>query len=373
MRQHNASVIFLSALCLICSIAIVPSTLGQEVDTNRLKAIVNRAVEYMDRNLADEAIKRWDSALAMRPGYVLYRYERAICTMMAKRYSDAIDSLRPIYDDSALYDRGYQLIGNGYDYLGDSAASMSYYQAGLKRYPTSGRLHYEMGGAAFIGGRLDSAIKWWVKGTRVEPSFATNYYWIAKTSANSRNKIWAVFYGEAFMNIEAGSPRTKEVGEIVYDAWNSSMRLGDSDDPINFCSDALLDEPSPFGPSVMNFPTAFEFTVAQSSQQYIPKVGVRTKLTVEELVDVRMRFIEGWIGAGYDKKYPNDVIAWHAKLRDQGWLREYLWWLHGFGDMKEMQKYFASNEARYDTFFGWLMKNPFPFSRPLCLGLQCAN
>jgi tetratricopeptide (TPR) repeat protein len=372
MRQHNARILntLLSIIFFIVSTA--SQGLGQELDTVALKAVVNRAVELMDRNLADEAIKRWDSALAMRPDYVLYKYERAICMVMGKRYSQAVEALKPMYRDSMLYDRAYQLLGNSYDYLDDSTASLKIYSEGLSRYPMSGRLHYEMGAAAFIRGQLDTALRWWVKGTRVEPSFATNYYWIAKTSAKTRNRIWTVFFGEAFINIETNSQRTKEIGEMLFDAWNASMSLG-SDDPINFCSDQLLEEPSPFGPDVLNFPTAFEFTIAQSSQHYFPDSGVRKQLTVEQLVDVRMRFIKGWIGAGYNKKYPNDLLEWNAKLQDAGWLREYLWWVLGHGNLEEMRKYFEKNEARYDTFFGWLTNNHFPVDHPLCLGLHCSN
>lgn len=351
----------------------MPHASGQGLDTMALKAVVNRAVEFMDRNLPDEAIKRWDSALVLRPDYVLYKYERAICLLMAKRYTQAVEALKPMYRDTMLYDRAYQLLGNSYDYLGDSASSFTIYNEGLSRYPMSGRLHYELGAAAFIGGRLDSAIRWWVKGTRVEPSFATNYYWIAKTSAKSKDRIWTVLFGEAFINIETNTQRTKEMGEMLFDVWNASMSLGDDDDPINFCSDRLLEEPSASGPNVMNFPTAFEFTIAQSSQHYIPDTGVRKRLTVEQLVDVRMRFIEGWTGAGYNKKYPNDLLAWNAKLKESGWLREYLWWVLGHGDLNEMRNYFVANEARYDTFFGWLTENPFPTDHPLCLGLHCSD
>lgn len=349
------------------------SPLSAATDSAGVDAIVKRAIDYMDRNLPEQALQRWDSVLAIEPNNVTYKYERAISLAMWKEYEQAIKALEPIYRDSALYDRGYQLMGNCYDYLEKSDKAMTYYKSGLEKFPTSGRLHYEMGAASYMSRDVKNALDWWIKGTRVEPWFATNYFWVAKAAASTPDKIWTVFFGETFINIEPNTPRSKEISILLYNTWNASMSLGDENDPINFCSDTLLEAPSQFGPSAMNFATAFEFTVAQSSQLFIPDTGVRRKLSIEQLVEVRKKFLDGWKGAGYLSKYPNDLIAWNQRIKEAGWFTEYLWWLYGHGDMTETRGFLQQNEQRYDTFFGWLMQNPFVPDHPLCLGIHCSK
>ncbi len=353
---------------------LLPIELTAQVDTAQVQKDVRAAVDFMDRRLPDQAIAAWDRVIAAIPDFTPYRYERAVCLVMAERYQDAVDVLTPIYQDTTLFDRGYQLLGNCYDYLEDTAASRRVYEAGLEAWPGSGRLHYELGAAAFLRRDVPTALQWWVKGTKVEPRFATNYYWICKGLAATPDKLWAVLYGEAFVNLETNTERTKEISSLLFTTWNKAISLGHPDDPINFCSEATLNEPSPYGPATMNFATAFEFTVATSSQPLIPEAGIRQRLSIKELVDLRVTFIRGWISAGYLKAYPNDLLSYHAKLLEDGWLDEYFWWLYSYGDIGELSDHYREKTLRYDTFLAYLGTTPgLDTSRPLCLGIGCTK
>ena len=357
-------------LLTLFAVATVAST--AQIDSAGVQRNVRKAVDLMDRNLPDEAIKYWDKAITAMPDFTPYRYERALCHVMAKRYEAAIGALTPIYMDTNLFDRGYQLLGNCYDYLEDTARSREIYEAGLAAWPMSGRLHYELGAASYLKEDVSAALDWWVKGTKVEPSFATNYFWICKGLATTKEKLWSVLYGELFLNLEPNTERTREISKLLYTTWNAAMSLGHPDDPINFCSEETLNEPSPYGPATMNFATAFEFTVATSSQMFIPKEGIKDRLSIKELVDTRVTFIRGWLSGGWDKKYPNDLLAFHATLLEDGWLDEYFWWLYGHGDIDEMRRHYQQQTNRYDTFLAYFGTSPgIDFSTPLCVGIGC--
>jgi len=363
-------VLLLRILPMMLLVASV--TTNAQIDSAAVQRDVRKAVDLMDRNLPDEAITYWDKAITAMPDFAPYRYERALCHVMAKRYEAAIGVLTPIYTDTNLFDRGYQLLGNCYDYLEDTSRSREIYEAGLAAWPTSGRLHYELGAAAYLKQDVTSALNWWVKGTKVEPTFATNYYWICKGLAPTKDKLWAVLYGELFLNLEPNTERTQEISSLLFATWNKAISLGHPDDPINFCSEKTLNEPSPYGPATMNFPMAFEFTVATSSQMFIPTEGVKERLSIKELVDIRVTFIRGWMSGEYAKRYPNDLLAFHAKLLEDGWLDEYFWWLFGHGDLDEMRQHYRENANRYDTFLAYFGTTPgLDFSTPLCVGIGC--
>jgi tetratricopeptide (TPR) repeat protein len=345
---------------------------AQNLDTAKIEKSVKKAVEMMDRNLPDEAIRLWDEVIALHPTFVPYKYERAICLMMKDNYQAAIEALQPIYKDTMLFDRGYQLIGNCHDFLEDTAKARVYYREGMQRYPESGRLHLEMGNSAYLDANPGSALDWWIKGTRVESGFATNYYQICKNFANSPYRFWALLYGELFLNLEAATDRTKEISELLFATWQAGIKPG-ADDPINLASDALLTEPSALGPSEMNFPTAFEFTVATSVAS-LPKPTKEQEgkgLTVSQMVEVRTKFIRGWEQAGYLKKYPNDLLSYQAEILKAGWISEYFWWLSSYGDIEQMKAYYRGNEHKYDTFLGWFGQHSLDFSQPLCVGYHC--
>lgn len=357
----------LTIIVVAGSVAIAKS----QNNNDALTIQVREAVDLMDRNLPEAAIESWNKVIAMAPKYVPYQYERVICNVMAKRYAKAVELLKPIYSDSSLLDRGYQLIGNCYDYLQMPDSSRMYYDAGLARYPSSGRLHYEKGAAAFIDKNLPSALEWWKKGTQVEPSFATNYYWLAKTYAETPDKIFSALYAEAFLNIESATNRTKEISNLCFRVWKQAIRPGHPDDPINFCSDALLNEPAPGGPSQMSFYTAFEYNIALAAFSLSPENGVNENLSMSDIIDIRTKLIKGWRGAGYDSTFANDVMNWNVFMDDHGRLTEYLWWLYSYGNVKEMNDYFKANEKRYDTFLAWFGNNSRPVNKVWCVSSDC--
>lgn len=353
--------------CLVAMCFVLPA----HAQSDKAMAHANRAIQLVDGGLPAQAIAEWDKAIALEPTIIAYQYERVLCYVMTKDYTKAIGLLTPIYRDSALYDRGFQLMGNIHDMQNDSASALAYYRQGLEAYPRSGRLHYELGAAAFIERKVQDALSWWKKGTIVEPAFATNYYWLAKVYAETSDKLWSVLYGEAFLNLERSSERTKEISKLLFDTWNAALRLGDTLDPINLASDDVLDIPSPLGPAQMNFAMAFEFMVANAGQHLIPSKGVLPKLSLPQLVDLRTRFIKAWVAGGKDTTYRNDVLAFEAEVAKAGWIKEYLYWLYSYGDKRAMNDYFRTNEHRYDTFLAWFGNTQMPFDTPRCIELSC--
>lgn len=339
------------------------------LDTAKIEQTVREAVKLMDRNLPQEAIRTWDAAIKLRPDYTPYKYERSICFVMQKQYKEAIAALLPIYEQPELFDRGYQLLGNCYDFLEDTASARKYYRSGLDRWPESGRLHLEMGSAAYTDGDWKGALDWWTKGARAEPAFASNYYQICLTFANTPYKFWALLYGEMFLNIERATQRTSEISSLLYKTWASGIKPGTSD-PINLASEELLNEPSELGATVMNFPMAFEYTVATSVVAANVK-GPLATISVAQLVDIRMQFAKTWKESGYASKYANDLLAYHVTMLDAGWLTEYLWWLYSYGNVADTKRYYKENEQRYDTFLGWFGEHQLDISRPVCLSYHC--
>ncbi len=365
----------LPVVLLFSVLAVVSSTVvmtSQTLDTARIEQVVRKAVDFMDRNLPDEAIREWNEAIRLRPGFSQYLYERAICYMMKQQYRKAIEELTPIHKDTLLFDRGYQLLGNCYDFLNDTSSARRCYREGLQVYPTSGRLHYELGNSSYLDANQAAALDWWIRGTRVEPTFASNYYQICKTFANSRYRFWALFYGELFLNFESATDRTGEISKLLFDTWNASIKPG-TNDPINLASDDLLSEPSPLGPAVMNFPTAYEFTVATSLAALSKKWNLKESkaLSLSQMVELRVAVVKGWHEAGYVARYPNDLLSFHDQLLSANWLSEYFHWLYSYGSINEMRSYYRSNEQRYDTFLGYHGQHGMDFTKPKCVGYKC--
>ena len=360
-----------SLIVLLVAMLLGQASMHAQRDPLRADDEAGKALDFMDRNLPESAIQAWDKALALMPDYRPYIYEKAVCLTMTKRFDDAIALLTPIYTDTSLKDRGYQLLGACYDERQDTSSSRRIYREGLAAYPTSGRLHFEMGQQYYVALDRTVAHQWWARGTQADPTYAKNYYWLAKSFAQTKDILWAMQYAELFLNLERNTQRTAEMSQLCFELWNKALKIGDANDPINFCSDELLEQPDPRGQNVMSFPVAFEYQMALAASVVTPKDTVTRRLSIEQMVDLRYAFTRAWIKAGLDTLHRNDLLTWNVELQRQGKLKDYLWWLYAYGDKTEMNRFFRKNEQRYDTFLVWFGENGMVFRKPLCVGYRC--
>ncbi len=93
------------------------------------------------------------------------------------------------------------------------------YKAALKKFPNSGVLYSEYGEMLWSKKSYSDAIKQWEKGIEVDPSHSGNYYNATKYYFFTKDKIWALVYGEIFVNIESYSKRTPEIKTILLDGY----------------------------------------------------------------------------------------------------------------------------------------------------------
>lgn len=336
----------------------------------RVENQIRMAVRFMDRGYPAKALPLWDSVVATMPDRIPYQYERVVTLTMMERFQEALDNLTRFYQHPDLLDRGYQMMGNIYGFLDSAEKSIELYNAGFQQFPTSGRLHFELGNVAYVQSRYSEAIQWWMNGIRNEPHFATNYYWIAKLSAISSNKLWTLIFGETFLNMERHSSRTREMSKLLFETWNAGIFLGDSVDPIRYCSDSLLGLPGPDGPSSMAFPMAFEFTLANVLASFTPSVGIKTRLSIEEWVKVRSDFLKEWKRQGNHERFPNTLFDWLFAVNDAGYLSEYLHFMFSYGDTDEMTIYYKQNSERYDNFLAWFTTNTISIDSTSLFGMQ---
>src|SRR6202012_1955967 len=100
----------------------------------------------------------------------------------------------------------------------DSKECERLYKAGIKRFPKSGVLYSEYG--EMLWARQDySAVRQWEKGIEVDPNYSSNYYHASKYYFFTFDKVWALVYGETFVNLESYSKRTAEIKELLLEGY----------------------------------------------------------------------------------------------------------------------------------------------------------
>ena len=224
----------------------------------------------------------------------------------------------------------FQLAGNIYKELEDTKECERIYKKGLKQFPGSGALYNEYGELLWGKGNTD-AINQWEKGIETDPNYSGNYYNAARYYFVTTDKVWALIYGEMFVNMESYSPRTAEIKSLLLDAYKKF-----------FTDDVALNKKDNTNKN--------DFTKAVSDNLNKNAVVISSGITPESLVMLRTRFILDW----FEKdaaRFPNRLFEHQRQLLQEGMFDAYNQWLFGAADnLSVYENWTKTHPDEYDQF-----------------------
>lgn len=146
--------------------------------SNKDKALEkgNQAIELENDGKIDEAIALLKEAQKLEPTNITYPYELAYAYYAKKDYTQARKYLEETLTNKGVNDRFYQLLGNCYDNSGNSDKAVETYEAGLEKFPNSGKLYLEMGVMQMEKEDYNKALTYFEQDIEVDPEFPSNYY-----------------------------------------------------------------------------------------------------------------------------------------------------------------------------------------------------
>lgn len=282
----------------------------REGDYNNAIMVLNRALEK-ENNLE---LKK-DLAFA----YYLNRdYVRAL--EVAKPFPELQDADVP----------SFQILGMVYKAIEEAKDAEKMYKAGIKKFPNSGVLYSEYGEMLWSKKSYSDAIKQWEKGIEVDPTHSGNYYNAAKYYFFTKDKVWALIYGEIFLNLESYSKRTPEIKTILLDAYKKLYTDGDiskNQDLKNEFVKAWID-------------------IMKTQSGYAASNGV----TPETLSAIRTKFVVSWFDK-YAKRFPFRLYDYQQQLLKSGMFEAYNQWLFGTTvNLTAYENWTKTHQEEYNQF-----------------------
>ena len=273
--------------------------------------VLNRAIEKESNNLE---LKK-DLAFA----YYLNRdYVRSL--EVSKNF--------PEREDADV--QSFQILGMVYKAIEEAKDAEKMYRTALKKFPNSGVLYSEYGEMLWSKKSYNDAIKQWEKGIEVDPNHSGNYYNAAKYYFFTKDKVWALLYGEIFINLESYSKRTPEIKTVVLDSYKKLFTEGDMNkgqDTKNNMVKAFLD-------------------IMGSQSAYVASNGV----TPETLSAVRTKFVISWFNK-YARNMSFRLFDYHQQLLKEGMFDAYNQWLFGTaGNLAAYENWTKAHAEEYKLF-----------------------
>ena len=185
-------------------------------DANELYSTANNFIRSGDYA---NAILVLNQALQLEPDNTQFRKQLGFAYYLRGEMPKAQKIIDPLLDKKDTDAQLYQIAGNIYQSRQDWKGAQRLYDKGIRKFPESGELYNDNGQLLISLKMYDGALNNWLKGIEKDPNFPGNYYNAARTYYYSKDPVWAILYGEIFVNLESYTTRTAEIRDILMESY----------------------------------------------------------------------------------------------------------------------------------------------------------
>jgi len=297
------------------------------------------------------AILVLNQAIQSAPDDIQLKQDLAFAYYLKGDYNRAYTVVSPLVDKKDADIHLFQIAGNIYQAKQDWKGAEKLYVRGLKKFPKSGELYNDYGDLLQNMKNFDGALRQWVKGIETDPNFPGNYYHASRSYLWTKEPIWAILYGETFINLESFTTRTAEVREIVLECYKKLF-----DDPAIFNSVPVetSDKKGKKGSKDAESGFMENFKSVMAKQVSVIATGIEP----ESLIMLRTRFLLDWYNF-YGVRYPYALFDFQRKLLKEGMFEAYNQWLFGpVSNQAEYKAWTNLHKAEYDSFSAFQRNHP---------------
>jgi tetratricopeptide (TPR) repeat protein len=293
-------------------------------DANQLHETAKTFMKQGDYSNATQVLLK---ALELEPTNLEIAKDLSIVYLVQKDNDKALEILTPFIDNNAADDQAYQVVANIYKAKNNGAEAEKIYKTGIAKYPQSGPLYSEYGEILWVK-KDKTAITMWEKGIEMAPQYSGNYYNAANYYYLNNNNMWAILYGETFVNMESTTGRTTKIKNILLESYTRIFT-----DPAS----KNYKGRSPFEKA---------FLEEINKQSSLSSGGINA----ETITMIRTRFILDWTDI-YAAKFPLKLFDTQKKLLEDGLFDAYNQWLFGAPqNLAAYQNWIAIHHAEYEEF-----------------------
>ena len=291
-----------------------------------VESLYRSAQFFLASGAFTQAIAAYQQAINLAPAEPLLHRDLANAFLLSGNPQRAEKSIMPLIEKDRADAVSYAIAANVQLALKEDKKARKLLDAGIERYPHSGYLFHERGKLWENSGDELKALKEWVAGTVAEPTYHLNYYEAARMYMHTKEPLWAMLYGEIFVNLERATARSGETRKLLLAAYKRLFLAQDA-----FGEQAFGKEGKVVAPQ------SFEEAVKTVFLRLAPVLS--DGISTENLTMLRTRFIMNWTAAGFAEKYPFTLFQMHDDLLREGHFDAYNQWLFGR----------AENAAQYEA------------------------
>jgi len=332
-------------ICMLLSVTAVTSFAQPSWPTPEVENLYKQARQYHSQGNLREAIVRYQQAIQIAPEILLLHRELAHAYYLAQGYNEAMATLEPIIKQQQADAETYKIMAQCLVATKETKKAKKLLREAITIMPTAGPLYNQMGIIHENDNEMVYALESWLDGISKDPGYHLNYYDAARVYMNTDKVVWAILYGEMFINMEQYTKRAYDTRAMLLEAYK---RL--------FTTLSTGNVPK-FGSTGSAQGLSFEEAVYNTYIRLSPVMS--DGYTTENLIMLRTRFIMDWT-LQYASRYPFSLFSRQDDMIRNGYFDMYNQWLLGIVENKS--QYDAWTKFHPDAIRhleDWLARNPY--------------
>ncbi|PHR31398.1 MAG: hypothetical protein COA38_08110 [Fluviicola sp.] len=349
-------------LLALTIVLFISTQLFSQTPRDKAKALMDLAITVMDEGDTKAARGYLEKAIELDPDNPSYLYEIAFSYSIDKNYKKVIKTCEALTKHKNVFPKIYQMLGNAYDYDGNSKKAIKAYERGMKEFPNAGNLYLERGNMELMQEKYDAALEYYVEGTKLDPMYPSNYYWCTKLYLSTKNEYLGMIYGELFMNLERNSARTGEISKLLYNTYNSEITFPtDTSVSVSFASNTIYLSDKDIkgknaGDNLLAMLTQVNYGSVYEMMLGLSVIGEK-EVSLESLDRIRTKFRENYYSNDKHVEFPNALFEYQKKVQEAGYMEVYNYWVLSQGNDEEFTAWKDLNDDTWNAFIDWFSPN----------------
>jgi hypothetical protein len=174
---------------------------------------------------------------------------------------------------------------------------------------------------------------------------------LVKLFASTTERLWAVIYGEVFINISPDERLKKESGALVFSVYDDAIAQPEAGKfSISLTRQSEINAADPTPPFGMNFEVSVLMGLLAGPPDAPTFRPGLEPLTLQALSDTRFQQLAIW----QEKRLPvTALVRWQQEVANAGHFEAYNYWLFQTARPAEFEAWLRSHASAYEAFKVW--------------------
>lgn len=335
-------------------------------DVLMVRELVGEGVALYDQGQYEQAVAKYQQALAALPGYATAQAELAMAYAALNRHEEAVALCRQLLqahpaDADPLV---YLTYGNSLDASKKSDEALAVYRQGLQRYPDSYLLYFNQGVTLAGQEKEDEAVASFQHAIGLNPAHASSHMVLGGVQLGAGTRIPAILALARFLVLEPGSGRSAQRQALLDQALMQGVSQADAHN-VTINIPAVSPKkgkdkkagPDDFGSEEASLSLSGAFTLDAKN-----KNKTKTELFIDQFGTLCKLMGERGKGAGggFTRTY---YVPYFVELERKGYVPAFAYLVHSSqAAAPEVQRWLAAHPTEVQVFREWSKNYDWPKS-----------